>query len=254
MLDGISVEQRQWKEGKPFIILLHGLLGSYRNWTSLIEQLDEKYNIINCKLSGHEENYDINDKKNTSIAGFAENLKAYLEDHDIKKVDVIGHSLGGLIGLELAKTADLINKIILVNVATKQMAKEGSKPRIIKIIEKQPTAFIKKHFKKMFLNKLFYKECFNRLIINEEAYKKYMIDILNIDYSDFHEYISKQNVYVFLSLKIFAKRKRKLDRILERYGYHVLNSSKIKISYNGGSFIMNEQPERFNNYIESILL
>ncbi|WP_066500528.1 alpha/beta fold hydrolase [Abyssisolibacter fermentans] len=254
MVENMFIKHEKYREGAPYVILLHGLLGSYKCWDALSKHLEDKYTIINCRLFGHEGNYEIIDKNSMLIKEYAKILKTYLEDHNIDEVNVIGHSLGGLIGLQLAKTTDFVSKMILVNVATKQKAvKESYKLKLTRVIEKQPEAFIKSHLKKMFINRTLYKEYFNKLIINEEAYKNYVLDIINDDYSDFVTYINKKNVYVVLSGKIFAKRRRKINKILEKYGYNVLDSSHIKMFNNEGSFVMQENAEYFNDYIKKIL-
>lgn len=84
---------------KKDLILLHGALGSRRQFDDMIPALSGSYRIIAPDLSGH--------GQRTSDAGFtirsmADNLLEQLRDSDLNEPDIFGYSMGGYVALFIA--------------------------------------------------------------------------------------------------------------------------------------------------------
>ncbi|MGB3144852.1 MAG: alpha/beta fold hydrolase [Maribacter sp.] len=104
-------------EGKPLCIL-HGFLGMLDNWKTLGTQYAEigfRVHLIDQRNHGksfHSEdfNYDI----------LADDLKRYLEFHNIEKTNLIGHSMGGKTAMQFACSyPEKVEKLLIADIAPK---------------------------------------------------------------------------------------------------------------------------------------
>lgn len=104
-------------EGKPLCIL-HGFLGMSDNWKTLGAQYAKEgmqVHLIDQRNHGksfHAEdfNYDI----------LAEDLKTYLEYHNIEKTIVLGHSMGGKTAMQFACSyPNMTEKLLVADIAPK---------------------------------------------------------------------------------------------------------------------------------------
>lgn len=101
-------------EGKS-VIILHGLFGSLDNWMSLAKSWSKNYKVFlidqrNHGKSPHTDQF--------SYSLMAEDLRDFMEKHEIEKPIVLGHSMGGKTAMEFAvKYPDLLEKLIVVDIA-----------------------------------------------------------------------------------------------------------------------------------------
>lgn len=102
------------------LIILHGLMGSGDNWTSISRKLSEKYEVFvpdfrNHGASPHHEDF--------SMDVLVEDIREFIESHRIKAPVIIGHSMGGKVAMALAfKYPDLVRALIVVDVGLKKIA------------------------------------------------------------------------------------------------------------------------------------
>jgi pimeloyl-ACP methyl ester carboxylesterase len=99
--------------GKP-VIFLHGFMESKSMWRSL--QLSaQPMRCIFIDLPGHGESqlYDENEKP--SIQYFAAKVRSFISWLKIDQYDIVGHSMGGYVALELKKTDANCQKVVLLN-------------------------------------------------------------------------------------------------------------------------------------------
>ncbi|MRX63306.1 alpha/beta fold hydrolase [Maribacter luteus] len=103
--------------GQPLLIL-HGFLGMSDNWKTLGSQYAKEglqVHLIDQRNHGrsfHSEefNYDI----------LAEDLKTYIEAHDLEDVIILGHSMGGKTAMQFAISyPNLLSKLIVADIAPK---------------------------------------------------------------------------------------------------------------------------------------
>ena len=88
-------------QGRP-IIMLHGLAGNLRNFTyALTEQLDKDYRVIAIDRAGC--GWSKRSKPEiATLQGQARIISEFIEQEQIEKPLIVGHSLGGAIALALA--------------------------------------------------------------------------------------------------------------------------------------------------------
>ncbi len=115
------------------VILLHGLTDSPGNMEELAEFLNEKgYSVYVPLLPGHATKVqELNKKKYSEWYREAANT---LEDVDEENVYVVGHSLGGLLALDLASRNN-ISGIITINAPIKLKNRYTPFIPFVKIIE-----------------------------------------------------------------------------------------------------------------------
>lgn len=95
---------------KTKLLLLHGALGSKKQFESTRLLLDDKFEVYNLDFEGHGES--ISDKE-FSIQLFTENVIEFLDKESIEKINVFGYSMGGYVALNTAlKIPDRIIKIV----------------------------------------------------------------------------------------------------------------------------------------------
>ena len=86
------------EEGENLIVL-HGLFGSLDNWMTLGKELSEDFQVWlvdnrNHGQSPHSDEFD--------YPVMAEDLKEFIELHQIKDPIIIGHSMGGKVAMHFA--------------------------------------------------------------------------------------------------------------------------------------------------------
>jgi esterase len=99
----------------PPVVVLHGLLGSARNWTGIAKQLADTRRVFALDLRNHGRSPWAETMSFEEMAG---DVAAFVARHDLRATAVIGHSLGGKVAMLLALTrADLVERLIVVDVA-----------------------------------------------------------------------------------------------------------------------------------------
>lgn len=86
--------------GRP-VLLVHGLGGSWRSWTPILDALAAEREVIAVDLPGFGDTPPLPGE--VSIATLADAVAAFLETHDLVGVDAVGSSMGARLVLELAR-------------------------------------------------------------------------------------------------------------------------------------------------------
>ena len=99
----------------PPVVVMHGLLGSARNWAGIGKQLAEGYRVFTLDLRNHGRSPWADTMSFDEMAG---DVAAFIERHDLGPAALIGHSLGGKVAMRLALTrADQVERLVVVDVA-----------------------------------------------------------------------------------------------------------------------------------------
>jgi pimeloyl-ACP methyl ester carboxylesterase len=97
----------------PALLFIHGLLGSQKQWASLVDQLDEDHRLIVPDLFGHGES--AKPVGDYSLGAHAATLRDLLDRLGIEQVTLVGHSLGGGIAMVFAYLfPERVDKLVLV--------------------------------------------------------------------------------------------------------------------------------------------
>ena len=99
------------KNNDSAIVLIHGLAASGKSWTRFVEQLPDTFTVIIPDLLGHG---DSDAPKIDYHVSFQEEIiRNIIENEQIKKYSIMGHSYGGWIAALLARSNPMINALIL---------------------------------------------------------------------------------------------------------------------------------------------
>jgi pimeloyl-ACP methyl ester carboxylesterase len=102
-------------EGPP-IVFVHGLSGCWQNWLEQLPVLARENRVVALDLPGF--GYSPMPAREISIAGYARLLDGLLAKLDIDAAVVVGNSMGGFIGTELAISfPQRVERLVLVSAA-----------------------------------------------------------------------------------------------------------------------------------------
>ncbi len=128
-------------QGTP-MLLLHGFLENSTMWDALIPELAKKYQVITIDLLGH---------GNTDCLGYvhsmetmAKAVRTVLDQEKIAPTILVGHSMGGYVGLALAEHfPERIASLILLNTTAMADSPERklNRERGIQVVKKNPHAY-----------------------------------------------------------------------------------------------------------------
>ena len=112
----MKLNYKNFGSGQPLIIL-HGLFGSLDNWMTLAKKLSTSYEVFIVDARNHGQspksdifNYDV----------MADDLYAFLLEHQIIDPIILGHSMGGKTAMQFAiNYPNKIDKLIVVDIAPK---------------------------------------------------------------------------------------------------------------------------------------
>ena len=125
------------------IVFLHGFLENKKMWKDYIDFFSEKYRVITIDLLGHGESeplgyvHEMEDNAN-AINEVLENLK-------IEKATIVGHSMGGYVGLAFAELyPKKIQKLVLLNSTSREdsVEKKLNRTRAIKAVKQNYISFV----------------------------------------------------------------------------------------------------------------
>ncbi|MFU8848036.1 MAG: alpha/beta fold hydrolase [Opitutales bacterium] len=103
--------------GAPVLVLLHGLLGSSRNWTTIGRALQARFDVHALDLRNHGQSPHSEAMRWAELCG---DLEAYLEKEELSEIVLVGHSLGGKIAMRFAcENPHLVQKLVIVDIAAK---------------------------------------------------------------------------------------------------------------------------------------
>jgi pimeloyl-ACP methyl ester carboxylesterase len=98
--EGITLFYEEAGKGAPPIVLVHGLAGDHTFMTPQFEHFRRTHRVVSVDLRGHGQSEQ--PQQEYTIAGFADDLAWLCRELGTYKPVLIGHSLGGMIVLDLA--------------------------------------------------------------------------------------------------------------------------------------------------------
>src|SRR5262245_55237734 len=99
--DGLSIVYEDRGKGDTALVFLHGWCCDREYWKHQVDEFAKDYRIITVDLPGHGNSGK--DRKQWSIKGVAADVETLIKSLGLKRVVLIGHSMGGSISLETAK-------------------------------------------------------------------------------------------------------------------------------------------------------
>jgi pimeloyl-ACP methyl ester carboxylesterase len=98
----------------PAVLFIHGLLGSRRNWTHLVDTLDADHRVLAPDLFGH--GASAKPMGDYSLGAHAATLRDLLDHLGVDRVTLVGHSLGGGIAMQFCYLfPERVERLVLVS-------------------------------------------------------------------------------------------------------------------------------------------
>jgi pimeloyl-ACP methyl ester carboxylesterase len=135
------------------ILFIHGLGGNLSHWTKSVKELSAHYKCIAIDLPGYGWSDKKVDTKEIDLLQFyADVVGAFLKKKKIKKVFMVGHSMGGQVAIITALQNKSVKKLILVAPAgletfTDKEAQFLTNATPATLFEKQDEIVIRNNFK-----------------------------------------------------------------------------------------------------------
>lgn len=105
-------------DGETPLLLIHGLFGSADNWRGIARQLAKTRRVISVDLRNHGRSFH---HAQQNYALMATDIANTLDKLDLKKVDLLGHSIGGKVAMQFAADyPSRLNNLIVVDIAPRQ--------------------------------------------------------------------------------------------------------------------------------------
>jgi pimeloyl-ACP methyl ester carboxylesterase len=86
--------------GGPVVVLIHGILGSRRDWEQLVSLLEQDFTVIAPDLLGHGDS--AKPRGDYTLGGHAGRLRDLLDLLGVRRATLVGHSLGGGVAMQFA--------------------------------------------------------------------------------------------------------------------------------------------------------
>jgi pimeloyl-ACP methyl ester carboxylesterase len=104
-------------QGTPPIVILHGMLGSSRNWQTAARDLAAARRVFALDLRNHGLSPHVG---TMSYGEMAADVLSWLDAHALGRVELIGHSMGGKVAMLLAcRHPDRVARLVVVDIAPK---------------------------------------------------------------------------------------------------------------------------------------
>jgi esterase len=104
--------------GNPPLVILHGLLGSSRNWQTAGADLADKFHVCALDLRNHGRSPHADEM---TYEAMMDDVLAWLEARAITNATFLGHSLGGKVAMLLAcRHPGRVARLIVVDIAPKE--------------------------------------------------------------------------------------------------------------------------------------
>ncbi len=103
--------------GRPPLVILHGMLGSSRNWQTTGRDLSEHFHVLALDLRNHGESP--HDETMTYFS-MMEDVIGWLDLQGLTRVTLLGHSMGGKVAMLLAcRQPERVAALVVVDIAPK---------------------------------------------------------------------------------------------------------------------------------------
>lgn len=104
-------------------MILHGLLGSSRNWQTVGRELADRFHVHALDLRNH--GTSPHDRVMT-YAAMADDLRTWLDAHGLAAATLLGHSLGGKVAMVAAcRQPERVTGLIVVDIAPRDYARSA---------------------------------------------------------------------------------------------------------------------------------
>jgi pimeloyl-ACP methyl ester carboxylesterase len=99
--DGVNIVYEVRGKGDTALVFLHGWCGDREYWKHQVEPFAADYRVVTLDQAGHGESGK--DRKDWTVDSLAGDVEALVKELGLKRVILVGHSMGGSVALAAAK-------------------------------------------------------------------------------------------------------------------------------------------------------
>jgi pimeloyl-ACP methyl ester carboxylesterase len=99
--DGVAIHYESRGEGDPAVVLVHCWSCDRHLWDAVVPRIARDHRVVTLDLAGH--GASGRGRRDWTIQAFGEDVRAVVEALHLKKVVLVGHSMGGPVILEAAR-------------------------------------------------------------------------------------------------------------------------------------------------------
>lgn len=117
-LGRLSLAYDEWGSADPPLVLVHGLAASRSDWSPFVADWSRSRRVIAYDQRGHGDSSHLGQAEAYRLAQLVDDLAALLDRRAPSQVDLLGHSLGGVVAMKLALCQPgRVRSLVLVNAA-----------------------------------------------------------------------------------------------------------------------------------------
>jgi pimeloyl-ACP methyl ester carboxylesterase len=99
--DGVRIVYDVRGSGDTTLLFVHCWSCDRSYWRNQVDAFADRYQVVTLDLAGHGESGK--DRKNWTVLGLADDVRAVADELKLKRVILVGHSMGGPVALEAAR-------------------------------------------------------------------------------------------------------------------------------------------------------
>lgn len=242
---------------KPYITLIHGLFGSLDNLSTVRRALEHEYNVLSVDLPDHGNSFH---SDTFSFESYGNSVVELLNHLNISDTHLLGHSLGGKIGMQVALSFPTkVNKLIVADISpVEYQARHNNVFKALNAVDldaissrTEATKLMSEHLDDIGVIQFLLKS------LNNKAGNwnwLFNLSMLQRDYQYLSQGISSSSR--FDSPTLFIKG-GKSDYILSEHRPAIMQlfpQSQAKIISSAGHWLHAEKPDTFNRIISAFLV
>jgi pimeloyl-ACP methyl ester carboxylesterase len=119
--------------GHPPLVVLHGLLGSSRNWQTTGRDLAARYHVLALDARNHGRSPHAAEM---SYPAMVDDLLRWMDRHGLPRATLAGHSMGGKTAMQLAcRHPERVERLIVVDIAPRDYAWQAHRAEFLTMRE-----------------------------------------------------------------------------------------------------------------------
>lgn len=252
--DGTEIAYKVEGNGAKTLLFLHGWTRSSSDWSDHAVDFSSQYKTVTIDLAGHGAS-GLN-RTEWTIKSFSRDVEAVIDHLELKNVIIVGHSLGGLVALETARTsAESTSGVVIVdeisNVESKESFSTVLTARLLSLVNYEYTL-------QLFLGDYFGEEpdenLKNRVIAESYSLPPTISRSILFGKGGYFDYFNNEVLPAFKAAKAPIA-------FINAEGENFPNETNLKYQPtvimeeipNSGHFLIVENPNEFSGVLQSVL-
>jgi pimeloyl-ACP methyl ester carboxylesterase len=121
----IEYEEHGGGDGRPFV-LVHGFTGSRDDWREVLPRLAARGRTVAPDLRGHGGSTNPGESAAYSLDHLVGDVAGFLDALGIPRIDLLGHSMGGMVALRLAlDQPERVASLVLMDTAAEAISRDA---------------------------------------------------------------------------------------------------------------------------------